>query len=194
MAGTMKLTDQQIAAYVAQGGFAGANRVTAIAIVLAESGGDTKARGDTSLQTNVWGPSIGLFQIRSLKSQRGTGGERDELANLDPATNARHAHRIFLEAGSRFSPWSTFGSGAYRRFLDRARRASGQNGQGGGNGQGGRNGHPGQTYVIRSGDTLSGIASSHGITLGKLRALNPGLFDAAHRNGNMIRPGEVVRL
>ncbi len=178
----MRLTDQQIAQFVGQAGFTGANQLTAIAIVLAESGGDPHARGDINLQDNVWGPSIGLFQIRSLRAQRGTGGERDELANQDPATNARHAHRIYLEAGSRFSPWSTFTGGAYRSFLDRARRAADHTGQ---------NGH---TYVIRSGDTLSGIASSHGVSLDQLRALNPGLFDAAHHNGNLIRPGEVVQL
>ena len=32
------------------------------------------------------------------------------------------------------------------------------------------------------------------ISLDRLRALNPGLFDAAHHNGNMIHPGEVVKL
>ena len=90
----MNLTDQQIARFVEQGGFTGGDRATAIAVVLAESGGNSAARGDTSLETSVWGPSIGLFQIRSLWAQRGTGGQRDEVANLDPATNARHAHQI----------------------------------------------------------------------------------------------------
>ena len=41
-------------------------------------------------------------------------------------------------------------------------------------------------HIVQSGDTLSGIASSHGISLDQLRALNPGLFDAAHHNGNLI--------
>src|SRR6516225_3013417 len=99
----MKLNDQQIAGFVAQGGFTGDDQATAIAIVLAESAGVTDILGDTTIETDVFGPSVGLFQIRSIKTERGTGGERDELANLDPSTNARHAHQIYLEAGSRFT-------------------------------------------------------------------------------------------
>ena len=49
-------------------------------------------------------------------------------------------------------------------------------------------------HVVQSGETLAGIASSHGILFDHLRALNPGLFDAAHHNGNLIHPGEVVHL
>ena len=49
-------------------------------------------------------------------------------------------------------------------------------------------------HVVQSGETLAGIASSHRILFDHLRALNPGLFDAAHHNGNLIHPGEVVHL
>ena len=77
----MKLNDQQIAGFVAQGGFTGDDQATAIAIVLAESAGVTDILGDTTIETDVFGPSVGLFQIRSIKTERGTGGERDELAN-----------------------------------------------------------------------------------------------------------------
>jgi len=49
-------------------------------------------------------------------------------------------------------------------------------------------------HVVQSGETLAGIASSHGVLLDHLRALNPGLFDAAHHDGNLIHPGEVVHL
>jgi len=184
----MNLTDQQIARFVEQGGFTGGDRATAIAVVLAESGGNSAARGDTTLETSVWGPSIGLFQIRSLWAQRGTGGQRDEVANLDPATNARHAHQIFLDAGARFSPWSTFTNGAYQSFLGRARAAAG-NGGGPVTVPG-----DGSVHIVQAGETLSGIASSHGLSLDQLRALNPGLFDAAHQHGNMIQPGERVIL
>ena len=118
-----QLNDHQVAAHVVAGGFVGDNRVVGVAVVLAESRGRTDAKGDVSLQTDKWGPSIGLFQIRSLKAQKGSGGTRDELANLDPATNARHAHVIFMEAGGRWTPWSTFKNNLHDRFMDRARTA-----------------------------------------------------------------------
>jgi LysM repeat protein len=184
----VQLTDEQIAGHVGTGGFTGGDRAIAIAVVLAESRGRTDAVGDVALMDAVWGPSIGLFQIRSLNAQKGTGGVRDELANADPATNARHAHRIFLDAGG-FTPWSTFVHGSYRVFLDRARAAVG----------GGplteRTFAPGSAvHVIRAGETLAGIARQHGITMERLRALNPGLFNTAHQDGNLVHPGERVFL
>ncbi len=118
-----QLTDHQIAEHVVGGGFVGENRVIGVAVVLAESGGRTDAKGDVGLQTEKWGPSVGLFQIRSLKAQKGSGGTRDELANLNPATNARHAHVVFTEAGGHWTPWSTFNDHKHDRFMDRAQRA-----------------------------------------------------------------------
>jgi LysM repeat protein len=242
----MQLNDRQIAEHVTHGGFTGQDRVIGVAVVLAESGGWTDARGDVHLQDGKWGPSIGLFQIRSLKAERGTGRTRDELANLDPATNARHARQVYLDAGGRWTPWSTFTSGSYRQFLDRARQATGGGPDQPANGtvhvvrpgetlsgiarasgvtleqlrawnprlfdaahQGGNliqvgervtlsapgpSGHAGQTFVVRPGDTLAGIARAHGVTLDQLRARNPVLFDATHHGGNLIHPGEVVRV
>lgn len=49
-------------------------------------------------------------------------------------------------------------------------------------------------YTIVRGDTLSAIAARFGVTLGTLKALNPTLFNAKHRNGNLIFPGEVVTI
>lgn len=115
-----RLSPAQIAGHARAAGWSGEALVTAVAVALGESGGRTDARGDTTLQTGTWGPSIGLWQIRSLKSQRGTGGVRDELANLDPGVNARHAHRIYTDAGG-FGPWTVYNIGAYRLHLGRAR-------------------------------------------------------------------------
>ena len=50
------------------------------------------------------------------------------------------------------------------------------------------------SYTIRSGDTLSAIAKRSGTNLTALKRLNPGLFDSRHRAGNLIHPGERVRL
>ncbi len=52
----------------------------------------------------------------------------------------------------------------------------------------------GNTYVVRPGDTLSGIAASAGVSLGELQGWNPELFDARHHGGDLIWSGEVVRL
>lgn len=48
-----------------QAGFTGAGLQTAFSISLAESGGRAGAVGDVRLQDATWGPSYGMFQIRS---------------------------------------------------------------------------------------------------------------------------------
>lgn len=116
-----KLPDGQIATLARNAGWKGTDLPIAVAVALAESGGDTAARGDTGLVTSKWGPSIGLWQIRSLNAEKGKGTTRDELANVDPATNARHAHEIWQGQG--WGPWTTFGVGKYLLFMPRATAA-----------------------------------------------------------------------
>jgi hypothetical protein len=157
-----QLTDQQIARHVIDAGFVGDDRAVGVAIVLAESSGRTDARGDVGLMTDKWGPSIGLFQIRSLHVEKGTGGTRDELANLDPFTNARHARTIFLEAGG-WRPWSTFLHDTYLQFLDRGRAAVS-----GTSGDAVVVTTDGDVHIVRAGETLSGIAAAHGRTMQQL--------------------------
>jgi hypothetical protein len=102
-----QFTDAQLAGLVLGVGFTPQNAITAVAIAIRESAGNSDAVGDVSLQTSTWGPSIGLFQIRSLNAQKGTGGERDETANKDPVTNAKHAYSI-SGGGVNWKPWSTY--------------------------------------------------------------------------------------
>lgn len=118
------LSIEQVARVALDSGWSGEKAAIATAIAMAESGGRTDARGDTTITTSKWGPSIGLWQIRSLNAQRGTGGERDEIANLDPRTNGRHAFAI-SGSGTNWRPWSVYTSGAYRTHLARARLAVG---------------------------------------------------------------------
>jgi hypothetical protein len=123
------LTDQQVANTAAAGGWTGNDLVTAVAIAIAESGTrnpangrrevDSDAIGDVALQTGTWGPSVGPWQIRSLKAERGKGTTRDQDANMHPVTNAMHAHSIWAERHS-FSPWSTFTNQSYRLYVSRA--------------------------------------------------------------------------
>jgi hypothetical protein len=122
------ISAQQIAQHAYNAGFRGDALTTAVAVALAESHGDTGIHGDVNLQTGAWGPSVGLWQIRSLNPGHGTAVEqalRNATANADPATNARHAYAISRQ-GTNFGPWSTYTSGAYRGYLDRARTAGRQ--------------------------------------------------------------------
>jgi hypothetical protein len=99
-----------IAQYAANAGFSGPALQTAVAIALAESGGNPNAVGDLNL-----GTSVGLWQI-NLRAH-------PEFANVnlrDPQTNANAAFAIYTAAGSSFSPWSTYKSGAYQAFLSAA--------------------------------------------------------------------------
>jgi hypothetical protein len=77
----------------------------AVAVATAESGRDPAHLGDLSLQTGTWGPSVGLWQIRSLKAEKGKGTTRDQDKLSDPAANARAMMEI-SNSGSSWSPWT----------------------------------------------------------------------------------------
>ncbi|QUQ72216.1 hypothetical protein [Kutzneria sp. CA-103260] len=122
------ISAREIAQHAYDAGFRGESLNTAVAVALAESHGDTGIHGDVNLQTGTWGPSVGLWQIRSLNPGHGTAAEqalRNAQANADPAVNARHAYAISHQ-GTNFRPWSTYTNGAYRSYLNQARTASGQ--------------------------------------------------------------------
>lgn len=101
---------------------AGATLMTAIAG--AESGWNSTAVGDVGLQDATWGPSYGLFQIRTLKSDTGTGGTRDinRLAGSD-VEQARAAY-VISRAGTDFTAWTVYNTGAYQAHLAAAKAAA----------------------------------------------------------------------
>lgn len=90
---------------------------TAAAIAMAESGGNSTILGDTTITGGGWGPSVGLWQIRSLVNQNHTGGVRDQYADADAMANARAAISV-SNNGQNWQPWSTFTSGSYLHFLN----------------------------------------------------------------------------
>jgi hypothetical protein len=98
--------------------------ITATAIALAESGGSPSAQGDTGLMTSVWDWSAGLWQIRGLRAERGTGGLRDSVANQDVNSNAA-AMTVISSGCTDWTPWSTYNSGAYLQFTTVAGQAVG---------------------------------------------------------------------
>src|SRR5262245_26484467 len=94
-----------------------------LAVGTAESGLDDTTIGDVALETNTWGPSFGMFQIRTLKADTGLGTDRDinALAASD-AAQARAAYDISRH-GTDFSAWTDYVNGAYQQYLGQAAAA-----------------------------------------------------------------------
>ena len=113
------LSASQIAQLASAAGFSGDDLATATAIAMAESGGNPKAYNpETAARAPVGQGSVGLWQI-FLHAH-------PEFANVDltdPQTNANAAFSVYQAAGNRFTPWSTFGNGAYETYLSQAQGA-----------------------------------------------------------------------
>ena len=122
----MKLTSDEIYAQLVAAGYPPAAAATQTAIALAESGGDGAAVGDVSLQDNTWGPSYGLFQIRTVKADTGKGTIRDiSWLAASTANQAKAAYDISRH-GVDFTPWTVYVTGAYQSFLGQAKDIAGQ--------------------------------------------------------------------
>ncbi|TVT15289.1 lytic transglycosylase, partial [Amycolatopsis rhizosphaerae] len=116
------LTAEQIAQHAYQAGFRGDALTTAVAVALAESGGNTRAHNGTPPDN-----SYGLWQVNMLGSM---GPARRHQFNLDSNDelfdadeNAKAAYAI-SNHGKSFGPWSTYTNGAYRKHLAEARKAA----------------------------------------------------------------------
>lgn len=109
-----RLTADQIAAVAAGAGFTGDALITAVAVALAESSGNTRARFATTRED-----SRGLWQINT-KAHPNWSPER----LYEPGYNAAAAYSISA-GGTSWSPWSAYTSGRYRTHLDTARRSAG---------------------------------------------------------------------
>lgn len=121
----MKETPDQVYAILRQAGFNDTGAVTMTAISGAESGWDDTNVGDQSLVDDTWGTSFGLFQIRTLKAQTGTGGIRDIQALAGNDLNQARAAYAISRSGTDFSPWTDYTNGEYQQFLAQARAAAG---------------------------------------------------------------------
>jgi lysozyme-like protein len=116
------LTADQIAQHAYRAGFRGDALATATAVALAESSGNTASHNGTG-----YDDSYGLWQINMYG---GLGPDRRRQFDLDadrdlfdPDENAKAAYAISHD-GKTFEPWSTYQNGAYRRYLDTARKAA----------------------------------------------------------------------
>jgi hypothetical protein len=91
-----------------QAGGPRSSAATAAAVAMAESSGNPSASNRNSNGTI----DRGLWQINSTHGA---------LSTFDPAGNARAAVKLSRYGGS-WAPWSVYKSGAYRRYLDGARK------------------------------------------------------------------------
>lgn len=144
-------TQDEVVTLCRRAGFNATNAKIASAIAMCESAysygtsqyANFGAIGDQDLADDVWGFSYGGFQIRSLRSQKGTGGYRDEDRLLEPLFNAKSALHIKKTQGWR--AWSVYTSGMYKAYLQDLYPP------------------PANTYVVLAGDTISGIANKFGL-------------------------------
>lgn len=101
-----------------QGGFSPAAAVIATAITEPEAGRQPGVQqAGQPYRTTGWG----LWQITPGNSVPSVGVDN---ALLDPLTNARAAYAKYHAAGDRFTPWTTYTSGAYKASLAAASSAA----------------------------------------------------------------------
>lgn len=96
-------------------GFRGQALTIAVAIAGAESSFNPTAIGDVDLETDKWGPSLGFWQVRTLKNPSAYNYPdtlRQNPQLYDPQLNANAAY-AFSGSGKSFGAWSTYTSGSY---------------------------------------------------------------------------------
>lgn len=110
-----------IAVLAYRAGWRGKDLAVSVAVALAESSGNPSAK-NSSAAGGQWGPAVGLWQVRCLVADKGKGTQRDELANLNPETNAKNAYAIWQSQG--WGGWSAHSNKSYLLYLTRATTAA----------------------------------------------------------------------
>lgn len=122
----MALADSAIAGYAQSAGVSGQNLAIAVAVAIAESGGNPNAH-------NARPPddSYGLWQINMLGSlgpqRRAALGISSNSQLFDPSVNAR-AMAMISSGGTNWKPWTTYTRGTYQLYMGRAQAAAGNPG------------------------------------------------------------------
>lgn len=115
---------------------------TAIAVCLAESGGNTNAK---HVNSSGNGTDYGLWQINS----KAWGEQLSKINWRDPDQNTALAGQIWKAAGGSFTPWTTYKSGAYKKYL--------------GHGQAAKDYNATTDEILSDATNLAGIGSTAGI-------------------------------
>lgn len=109
-----KLSRSQIATLARNAGFTGKDVDIAVAVALAESGGDPSAHNPVGKDN-----SYGLWQINMLGAmgpdRRKRLGIASNTALFDPTTNARAAYMVWKSQG--WAGWTTYTRGTYKKFM-----------------------------------------------------------------------------
>lgn len=111
-------------------GFSGNALQIMAAVGMGESSLNPSAQGDIGLQNATWGPSVGMFQVRTLKADTGKGTDRDINALLGHPDKQAQAAWDISSGGTNFNPWSVFTSGAYKKNMSAVQQVMSQQGIG----------------------------------------------------------------
>ena len=128
-----------VAALAFDAGWRGEELVEAVAVQIAEERNQNRfAIGDTNIESDTYGPSFGLWQIRSLRQPWQAGQPQEDRLRtfeatsdgfdlLDAQTNAEVAFQLWKARG--WQPWSVTHESArgtnnyYMNYIDQAREA-----------------------------------------------------------------------
>jgi nucleoid-associated protein YgaU len=174
-------TQKQCFDLAKQAGFTDAQAEIMSAIAMVESlsfnngvaYADADKIGDVSLANATWGYSYGLWQVRSLRADYGTGRTRDAARLPDPVFNAKSARAIFTSSG--FGAWSTYTSDAYLAYMQKATYNP-------------KPVLPAGSYMVVGGDTLSGIGNKTTFPWRLIAAVN------RVKSPYTIYPGQIILL
>lgn len=115
------VSKQEVLEALAAAGARGDQLVTLASVTESESGRRLDAVGDVELQSGDWGPSRGVFQIRTLKSQTGTGKTRDIVRVATLEGGARSAVELCQQSIARGAdcgtPWTVYLKGWHKPFM-----------------------------------------------------------------------------
>jgi murein DD-endopeptidase MepM/ murein hydrolase activator NlpD len=112
-----KIHNKELMQLLYRKGFKGRALDTAFGVAMAESGGRPGALGDVHLQTAKWGPSVGLFQIRSLKHWQDYNDKYRDAHRLPDSGFNSEAAMVKSSGGTNWKAWTTFTHGSFAKFL-----------------------------------------------------------------------------
>lgn len=99
---------------------------TAIAVCLAESGGDTLAKNSSSTATGLWQILVSAHggEISdAIKYWETNLADGKVLTIYDPRVNTMAAALVYQKSGSKFTPWQAYTSGSYKHHTGHGKAA-----------------------------------------------------------------------